>query len=247
VDVRLAGGLLRREGRGAAGDAHEYAVDWYAETVRTQDLRCGFGWSVLAADRSSTGHARERTFDPQALAAGYVVSAGRSPVAIARRRSTPTHPRYSVIPLGVGEIELSADRPDVLIAVMLPDADLLEFDYQISEPGRRSRVEGAVQRVLAFTGAAGLMEVPARGRYLRIPDDRDPSAPVLIQFRLSEPDATTTATISGLQALGAGRTRNYDTTRTTVTVAAMGAVAGSAATLAVQGLAWAIGRRLLKR
>jgi hypothetical protein len=152
-----------------------------------------------------------------------------------------------VIPLGVGEIELSADRPDVLIAVMLPDADLLEFDYQISEPRRRSRVEGAVQRILAFTGAAGLMEVPARGRYLRIPDDRDPSAPVLIQFRLAEPDATTTATISGLQALGAGRTRNYDTTRTTITVAAMGAVAGSAATLAVQGLAWAIGRRLLKR
>ena len=247
VDVRLAGGLLRREGRGAAGDAHEYAVDWYAETVATGDQRCGFGWSVLAADRSPAGHARDRTFDPRALSAGYVVSAGRSPVAIARRRSTPTQPRYQVIPLGVGEIELSADRPDVLIAVALPDADLLEFDYQISEPGRRSRVEGAVQRVLAFTGAAGLIEVPARGRYLRIPDDRDPSAPVLVQFRLAEPDATTTATISGLQALRVGRTRNYDTTRTTVTVAAMGAIAGSAATLAVQGLAWAIGRRLMKR
>ena len=33
VDVRVTGGLRRREGRGAAGDAHEYAVDWYAETV----------------------------------------------------------------------------------------------------------------------------------------------------------------------------------------------------------------------
>jgi hypothetical protein len=243
VDVRLAGGLFRREGRGAAGDAHEYAVDWYAETVRAGDLRCGFGWSVLAAERSFEAHAPGPVFDPEALAAGYVVSAGRSPVVIARRRSTPTQPRYQVIPLGVGEIELSADRPDVLIAVMLPDADLVEFDYQVSEPGRRSRVEGAVQRVLAFTGAAGLIEVPATGRYLRIPDDRDPSAPVLIQFRLAEPEATTTATISGLQALRAGRTRNYDTTRTTVTVAAMGAIAGSAATLAATGLVWAIRRR----
>ena len=148
--------------------------------------------------------------------------------------------------MGVGEIELSADRPDVLIAVALPDADLVEFDYQLAEPGRRSRVEGAVQRGLAFTGAAGLIEVPARGRYLRIPDDRDPSAPILIQFRLAEPELSTTATIRGLQALRAGRTRNYDTTRTTVTAAAIGAIAGSAATLAVQGLGLAIRRGLAK-
>jgi hypothetical protein len=246
VDVRVTGGLGRREGRGAAGDAHAYAVAWYAETVRSGDQRCGFGWSLLAGDLASEGPSPGSAFDPRGLAAGYVASAGRAPVAVARGPAARTHPRYEVIPLGVGEIELSVDRPDVLIAVMLPGADLVEFEYQLAEPARRSRVEGAVQRVLAFSGAAGLLEVPARGRYMRIPDDRDPSAPVLLQFRLAAPQESTTATISGLQALRAGRASNYDPTRTALAAAAMGAVVGSAVTLAAQGLGHVIHRRLTR-
>lgn len=246
VDVRVTGGLRRREGRGPAGDAHEYAVDWYAQTVRSADPGCGFGWSVLAEDQASEGGSTGGALDRQALAAGYMVGIRSSPVVTARRRPARTQPRQEVISLGVGELQLSAQRPDVMIAVDLPKGDLVEFDYEITAPGRRSRVEGAVERVLAFSGAAGLIEVPPRGRYLRVPGDRDTAAPVLIQFRLAEPETGTTATVSGLRALHTGTTRNYDPTRSAITFAAVGAAAGCAATLTAQGIAGLIRGRLAK-
>lgn len=239
VDVRLAGALRRRDSRGAVGDAHEYALEWYAETAGSDAPHSGFGWSVLAAA------ARGTAFDPAALDAGYLVRGDRRPVTVARRPAAPAPPQYEETPLGVGEIELTPDRPDVLVSLPLSEADLVEFDYQISHPEPHSRVQGAVGRILAFSGAAGEYQVPSWGCYLRVPGGRDTSVPLMIQFRLVDAGPQTTATIRGLRGVRTGvRTHNYDVMSTAVSVALVGAVAGSAATLAVQAIARAVrGRR----
>ena len=140
---------------------------------------------------------------------------------------------------------MTAERPDVLISVELTDVDLVEFDYQINDGDRRTRVEGAVNRVPGFSGAGGALEVPAWGQYLRIPGNRDFTVPIRIQFRLVEPAANSTATISGVRAVRTGvRTRNYDSSRTAVAIGATGVVVGAVGTLAVQHLVRAVRGRL---
>jgi hypothetical protein len=238
VDVGLVGALRHRDSRGAVGDAHEYALEWYAQTAGSDAAQSGFGWSVLAAARDGTA------FDPVALDAGYVVRGDRRPVAVARRPATPALPQYEEISLGVGEIVLTPDRPDVLVGVTLSGVDLVEFDYQISDPAPHSRVQGAVGRILAFSGASGEYQVPSWGCYLRVPGGRDTSVPLMLQFRLADPAAGTSATIRGLRGVRTGvRTHNYDVTGTAVAIALVGAVAGAAATLAVQAMARSLRNR----
>lgn len=253
VDVRLGGGLRRRDSRGAVGDAHEYALEWYTATAQSDDPKCGFGWSVLGAQRAAeAGHAdagnADAGFDPEDLAAGYVVGGQLAPVTVTRRPPVPTQPLHETVPLGVGELELTAERPDVSISVTLTETDLVDFDYQVSRAARRTRVEGAVERVLAFSGPAGEFEVPSWGRYLRIPGNRDTSFPVMIHFRLVDAEPDSAATIRRLSAVRTGsRTRNYDSTSSALTVGLVGAVVGSVGTLAIQGAARAVRRRLTGR
>ena len=146
------------------------------------------------------------------------------------------------------ELELTAERPDASISVTLSETDLVDFDYQVSRAAPRTRVEGAVERVLAFSGPAGEFEVPSWGRYLRISGNRDASFPVMIHFRLVESAPDSAATITGLSAVRTGsRTRNYDSTSTALTVGLTGAVVGSVGTLAVQGAARTVRRWLTGR
>ncbi len=248
VDVRLGGGLRRRDSRGAVGDAHEYALEWYTATAQSDDPKCGFGWSVLGAQRAAEAGSADAGFDPEDLAAGYVVGGQLAPVAVTRRPPVPTQPLHETVPLGVGELELTAERPDVSISVTLTETDLVDFDYQVSRAARRTRVEGAVERVLAFSGPAGEFEVPSWGRYLRIPGNRDTSFPVMIHFRLVDAEPDSAATIRRLSAVRTGsRTRNYDSTSSALTVGLVGAVVGSVGTLAIQGAARAVRRRLTGR
>lgn len=248
VDVRLAGGLRRRDSRGAVGDAHEYALEWYTATAQSDDPKCGFGWSVLAAKRAAEAGDADTGFDPQDLAAGYLVGGQRAPLTVNRRPPVPTQPRHETVPLDVDELELTAERPDASISVTLSETDLVDFDYQVSRAAPRTRVEGAVERVLAFSGPAGEFEVPSWGRYLRISGNRDASFPVMVHFRLVESAPDSAATITGLSAVRTGsRTRNYDSTSTALTVGLTGAVVGSVGTLAVQGAARTVRRWLTGR
>jgi hypothetical protein len=211
--------------------------------VRHPAPRSGFGWSVIAARRGD--EADPGAFDPQRLAAEYVVNGGRSPVVLFRRPEVPTRPHHESIPLPVGELDLTPDRPDVVVSVPLSAADLIEFDYRIARAARPTRVQGAVGRTLAFSGASGDFEVPAAGRYLRIPGSRDTSVPVMIQFRLVDPDPDSVATIRDLRAVRTGtRTRNYDSTRTAAAIGLAGVVVGSAATLAAQAVSRGIRARM---
>lgn len=245
VDVRLASALRLRDSRGVVGDAHEYALEWYAETVRSADPKSGFGWSVLGADRPQAGVG---DFDPEGLAAGYFVQGGRRPVAISQRDAVPTRPRSEAATLGLEEIELTAEHPDVAIGVLLADVDLVEFDYTITDPARRTRLEGAVERVPAFSGASGEFTVPSWGQYLRIRGDRDPSVPVLIQFRLVDAEPSSRVSVTNVRAVRTGvRARNYHATRTATAIAVAGAIGGAVGTLAVQGLARAVRGQLAKR
>ena len=218
VDLRLAGALRRRDARGAVGDAHEYALEWYAATVQSPDPKCGHGWSLPAAQRATEAGDSAAGFDPGNLAAGYVVRGDRAPVAI------PPSPvaspvRHDAVPLSGGELKLTPERPDVSIAIPPDGADLVDFEYDVAHAGVRTRVEGAVERVLAFSGAAGEFEVPSWGLDLRIPRNRDVSSPVVIQFRLVEAELASAAVVRGLRAVRTGpRTSNYDSTSKAVTV-----------------------------
>jgi hypothetical protein len=138
-------------------------------------------------------------------------------------------------------LELTPERPDVVVSATLTQAEMIEFDYQITAPARITRLQGAVERVLAFSGASGDFEVPARGRYLRIPGVRDTAVPVMIQFRLVDPGSDSVATVRGLQAVRTGsHAHNYDATWTAAALVLAGAALGSATTLAVQ----AVSRRI---
>jgi len=248
VDVRLAGALRRRDARGAVGDAHEYALEWYAATVQSPNPKCGYAWSVLGGQRAAELGNAGAGFDPRKLAAGYLVGGDRAPVVISRRSPVASPVRHDAVPLAIEELELTPERPDVSIAIELDGADLVDFEYDVAHAGLRTRVEGAVERVLAFSGAAGEFEVPSWGRYLRIPSNRDASSPVMIQFRLVEAEPGSSAVISGLRAVRTGpRTSNYDSTSTAVTVGVAGAIVGSASTLAIQWLARAGRRRMTRR
>ena len=241
VDVRLPEALFERGPRDAVGDAHDYSLAWYGQTARSADPRCGFGWSVLAAERSAEGPSGAAHFDPEDLEAGYMVQGDNAPVVTSRRPARKKLLREESADFGVGTLELTAERPDVLISVELTDVDLVEFDYQINDGDRRTRVEGAVNRVPGFSGAGGALEVPAWGQYLRIPGNRDFTVPIRIQFRLVEPASNSTATISGVRAVRTGvRTRNYDSSRTAVAIGATGVVVGAVGTLAVQHLVRAV-------
>lgn len=248
VDVRLAGGLRRRDSRGAVGDAHEYALEWYTASAQSDDPKCGFGWSVLAAHRAAEAGDHHDGFNPADLAAGYLVGGQHAPLAVSRRPRFPTKPLRETVPLGTGELELTAERPDASISVTLSETDLVDFHYEVRGAARRTRVEGAVERVLAFSGPAGEFEVPQWGRYLRIPGNRVTSFPVMIQFRLVDAEPDSAATISELRAVRTGsRTRNYDSTSTALTVGLVGAAVGSVGTLAIQVAARAVRRRVTGR
>ncbi len=248
VDVRLIGSLLQRGERDAVGRAHEYALAWFGQTARSADPKCGAGWSVLAAESSSGAGTDGRQYDPADLAAGYVVHGSGSPVATSRRAATPRSAHRVVADLGVGTLELSTARPDVLINVALADVDLVEFDYRINDGQLRTRVEGAVNRIPGFSGPGGELEVPAWGRYLRIPGGRDATGPVRLHFRLLEPTQASTATISGIRAVRTGvRTRNYDSSHMAAAIGAAGVVTGAVGTLTVQRLARGLLRRLRMR
>ncbi len=241
VDVRLAAPIRRTDDRDFVGFAHEYAVAWYADTVRAQDPACGFGWSLLGAQLPDAPE-----FDPQALAAGYLARGDSAPRAVVARPAQRP-PDSALTPLGLGRLRLSAERPDVLIGTPLPDTDLVEFDYHVTNPGPGTRIEAAVQRVLVFSGGAGPLYVPERGRYLRVPATMEPSVPVLLQFRLVDPGPETTVTISDLHAVRTTAARNYDATRTTMAVGMLGAGMGAAATLAAVGVVSALRRRAGRR
>jgi hypothetical protein len=241
VDVRLASPIRHTAERDFVGFAHDYAVQWYAATVGAEEPSCGFAWSLLGADLPGAPE-----FDPQSLAASYLVRGEGTPwVIVARPEQRPCD--SALTPLGLGRLRLSADRPDVLIGSPLPDTDLVEFDYQISNPAAGTRIEAAVQRVLVFSGGVGPHHVPERGRYLRVPTTSEPSDPVTLQFRLVNPGPETTVIISDLQAVRTTAARNYDATRMTLVAGLLGAGLGAAATLGAVGVVSALRRRASQR
>jgi hypothetical protein len=181
-------------------------------------------------------------FDPETLAGGYFVISHNRPIENAAR-PRPTAAERTVVPLELGELHLSPAAPDIAVAIGLAGMSLVEFDYQIANPGPETKLEAAVNRVQGFVGAAGSLEVPDRGRYLRVPPSPDPDSPMLLQFRLVDPGPTTVVTISSLRAVrGPTASRNYDTMRTSTAIAAVGAAAGSLATLAVIGMGLIVAR-----
>ena len=60
VDVRMAPRVSGKQAETAASQAHQYAVEWYAETVADKDSAGGFGWSPM------------RGFDTSELSSAYV-------------------------------------------------------------------------------------------------------------------------------------------------------------------------------
>ncbi len=239
VDVRLTPMLKSTDDADTTrvSRAHQYPVQWYADSVTDPDAVGGFAWSALQG------------FDTTELAASYVNPSRQRLVALGRRRSG-AEPQVVVAPLVIDTIpipvqRLTAREPDVLMAWRIdPDAMAVEFDYDLIRPGRRTRLEAAVNRQVVFV-ASGRAKVPARGRLLSLPVSTDPD--VVVQFRLLHGGLRTAATVTGLRIVRTPRraVRNYDDARLVAAVAGLGAVVGAAAALLLVGAA-ALSRRSLR-
>lgn len=241
VDVRLTPARKGDDETSLVSQAHQYPVQWYADTVGNPAAGGGFAWSVLQG------------FDTQQLAVAYVnpTKYRLVPLPLARPRpdaspdradggvdggatsgATPVALESRIVDAAPIPVQrLTARDPDVLIAWRTAaDSIVVEFDYEIARPGKRTRLEAAVDRQVVFV-AAGRPKVPARGRYLRVPDSL--GGEVVVQFRLREPGLFTSASISNLTVARAPRNpiRNYDDARLLMVVAGLGAAAGAAASL----------------
>lgn len=231
VDVRLTPSVTFGGPPSPVSQAHQYPVVWYAESALDRDVPSGLSWSPLVG------------FDTTELGSAYHSARGTSVVETAPRADGSVEDDVVVEPLTVDPVELTRGSPDAAFVVPLPpDALLLEFDYTVNRAARRTRLEVAVDRQLAFTARAK-QPVPARGRYLRLPQEQQ----VTVQFRLVDPGLRTSITLTGLRLVrSTGITRNLDDSGAAATIAAFGAGVGAAATLSVVGLVWGV-RRLVRR
>lgn len=222
VDVRFT--LKRRpdQSRSPASYNHQYPVHWYAATADRPDAQSGFSWSVLNG------------FDPTDLAAAnLLVGEDRLvPLTNGREREEPDANPVYMIETVIGAVtELTAKNPDILVSLDAGEgAVMLEFDYEIQRGGRKTRLEAAVNHSLSFT-ASPQFQVPARGRYLRLPPDG--GRQVQVQFRLRDAGMRTTATVGRLRVVRLVNPEQNATDRQAMlTSAGIGAGLGSAATLA---------------
>lgn len=214
VDVRLTPRVSRQGKADPASQAHQYAVEWYAESVSNDDFEAGFPWTPANG------------FDVSDLGNAYLAN-GDKVREISRwgiGRAGSDSPDYVTSALPHTSVELTTKQPDVLFAVTLPeDSILVEFDYDITRPGKRTALDVAVDRQVAFSAQAA-HKVPARGRYVRVAGGE-----MLLQFRLQRPGRFTTATIDRVRVVrAADEPRNFDDTEASATFFAFGAMAGAA-------------------
>ena len=231
VDVRLMPAASTGEDSSPVSQAHQYPVQWYADTV-AQQRDYGFGWSPMHG------------YDTTELKTNYMEAGDETVLPLTWRegevavQETP----FTMEPVSMPEQDLSRSQPNLSVTLPVSDrAILVEFDYDFRSPGRNSELEVAVDHQLKFVAGPN-QDVHGRGRYLRL--TTGDVAGCSVQFRLKDPGLRTRVAISRLRIISSPKPqRNFNDVQVSITFAGLGGVAGIALTL----IGVAIGRRLSKR
>ncbi|GAA3626998.1 hypothetical protein GCM10022223_50340 [Kineosporia mesophila] len=167
VDVSLYAGLaLRPTFFEAVSEAHLYAVDWYALSVREAARGVGYGWSPL--HDADVGH----------LSSYYHSRGRKKPLVLGRRaglqqlmgaqRPLPVPHRDS----RVTDVELHLNRrfpASAKVLRLLPGDGLITFDIEVSGSDGTEQILLELDAVPVFISLARY-PVPASGRYIALAD-----------------------------------------------------------------------------
>lgn len=225
VDVRVTPPALDPKAvEPRASQAHQFAVAWYADTVRDVQARTGFAWAVV------------RGWDPSDLSPAYLATRGGLLKPLPSRKTAPDGAHeHMVSDLRVPTQQLTNDAPDLSVLLDLPgDAEFVEFDVSFAQCDPDARVDVAFGGNLSFTSYAAA-PVPTSGRFIRVRPGH-----ASIQFRLQNGGVDGTVTVSRIRVVrNPAAVRNADDRGAVLRAGLLGAVAGSAATVAALTLGWA--------
>ena len=232
VDVRLTPKVSSSDPASPVSQAHHYPVAWYTDSI-LNGADHGFGWSPMVG------------YDTRELKASYLQRGDSALLPLTRADGSEGSgtPDFTLEPVDMSEQSLTKSEPDLAVSLRVDEsAVLLDFEYDISHPGRDTRLQVAVDHELRLVAAAR-HPIPARGRYLRIQPDS--AGEVLVQFRLVDSGTRTRVDISQLRVVCAPKPppRNYSTARFGMVMATGGAIVGASAAVVVMGAIGILRRR----